>query len=144
MPKNQFRIRVRKDQPPLVHFEDPPVAWEVNPIAEVPMRIRVNDDFGLSKAGIVFQIDGGDEQPLLTAEYDIRIKPNAEGKIQLTTHAALADVLCLEKFPVTEDSAVTYYAYVEDNHPDKPHRAETDLRFIEIRPFRRFFQLGGT
>jgi len=116
----------------------------VNPIAEVPMRIRVNDDFGLSKAGIVFQIDGGDEQPLLTGEYDIRVTPNAEGRIQLNTHAALGDLLCLEKFPVTEDSAVTYYAYVEDNHPDKPYRAETDLRFIEIRPFRRFFQVGGT
>ena len=135
---------MRKDQAPLVHFEDPPEAWEVNPIAEVPLRIRVNDDFGLRKAGIVFQIDGGDEHAFLTSEYDIRVEPDAEGQIHLTTHAALADVLYLEKFPVTEDSAVTYYAYVEDNHPDTPHRTETDLRFIEIRPFRRFFQPGGT
>ena len=31
LPKNEYRIRVRKDQAPLVHFEDPPEAWEVNP-----------------------------------------------------------------------------------------------------------------
>lgn len=144
LPKNEYRIRVRKDQAPLVHFEDPPEAWEVNPIAEVPMRVRVNDDFGLRKAGIVFQIDGGDEQVLLTSEYDVRVEPDANGQIHLTTHAALADMLYLEKFPVKEDSAVTYYAFVEDNHPETPHRVESDLRFIEIRPFRRFFKPGGT
>ena len=36
---------------------------------------------------------------LLTSEYDIRVEPDAEGQIHLTTHAALADVLYLEKFP---------------------------------------------
>jgi hypothetical protein len=144
LPKNEYHIRVRKDQAPLVHFEDPPEAWEVNPIAEVPMRVRINDDFGLRKAGIVFQIDGGDEQVLLSSEYDIHVEPDANGQIHLTTHAALAEMLYLEKFPVKEDSAVTYYAFVEDNHPDTPHRVESDLRFIEIRPFRRFFQPGGT
>jgi hypothetical protein len=62
----------------------------------------------------------------------------------LTTHAALEELLCLEEFSVTETSAVTYYAYVLDNYPERPKRTETDLRFIEIRPFQRFFQVGGT
>ena len=144
LPENQYCIRIHEDQSPRVHFEDPPEAWEVNPIAEVPMRIRVDDDFGVSKAGIVLQIDNGNEERLLTKEYSINVEPDADGKIQLTTHAALTELLCLEKFPLTETSAVTYYAYVEDNYPEKPKRVETDLRFIEIRPFRRFFKSGGT
>ncbi|NLS95247.1 MAG: hypothetical protein GXX96_24075 [Planctomycetaceae bacterium] len=144
LPENEYRIRIRKDQAPHVRFDDPPEAWEVNPLAEVPMRIRVDDDFGVSKAGIVFQIDNGEERRLATAEYSTSVKPDAEGKIALTTRAALEELLILEDFPVTETSAVTYYGYVEDNYPEKPKQATTDLRFIEIRPFMRFFRLGGT
>ncbi len=143
LPENRYRIRIREDQSPRVHFEDPPVAWEVNPIAEVPVRIRVDDDFGVSKAGVVLQIDNGDETPFVTQTYSISVEPDAKGKIQLTTQATLEKLLCLEEFPLTETSAVTYYAYVEDNHPARPKRTETDLRFIEIRPFQRFFKVGG-
>jgi hypothetical protein len=149
LPEKQCRIRVRKDQAPGVHFEDPPEAWEVNPIAEVPMKIRVDDDFGLSKAGIVFQIDNGEEQRLVTKEFQTAEsgEQRAEGQkdeIPWTTHASLEEILRLEGFPVTETSAVTYYAYVEDNYPGKPKRTESDLRFIEIRPFLRIFKQGGT
>jgi hypothetical protein len=149
LPDKQYRIRVRKDQAPRVHFEDPPEAWEVNPIAEVPMRIRVDDDFGVSKAGIVFQIDNGLERQLVAKEFE-RVKsgePRAESRkdeIVLTTNATLEDILHLEDFPVTETSAVTYYAYVEDNYPEQPKRTESDLQFIEIRPYLRIFKVGGT
>lgn len=144
LPENRYRIRVRKDQAPRVHFEDPPEAWEVNPIAEVPMKIRVDDDFAVSKAGVVFQIDRGEQQPLVTKEFSTRVEPDADGNLRLTTHAALEGLLCLEDFPVTETSAVTYFGFVEDNYPGKPKRAETDLRFIEVRPFLRIFKVGGT
>jgi hypothetical protein len=163
LPENQYRIRVRKDQAPRVHFEDPPEAWEVNPIAEVLMRIRVDDDFGLTEAGIVFQIDNGPEQHLVIQEFPgaESAEPRAEsqgpdaetgqpaaesrkGAIPLTTRAVLEELLCLEEFPVTETSAVTYYGYVEDNYPGKPRRTETDLRFLEIRPFLRIFKVGGS
>ncbi len=108
------------------------------------MQIRVDDDFGVAKAGIVFQIDNGEEHGLATKEYSISVEPDAEGKIHLTTRAAMEELLCLEDFEVTETSAITYYAYVEDNYPKKPKRTLTDLRFIEIRPFHRFFKVGGT
>jgi hypothetical protein len=162
LPDKRYRIRVRKDQAPRVHFEDPPEAWEVNPIAEVPMKIRVDDDFGVSKAGIVFQIDNGQERRLVTKEFqeaesqERRVESRKvaetgaqraedhEDGIPLTTQAMLEDILRLEDFPVTETSAVTYYAYVEDNYPEQPKRTESDLRFIEIRPYLRIFKVGGT
>ncbi len=144
LPENEYRIRIRGDRAPHVRFEDPPEAWEVNPIAEVPMQIRVDDDFGVAKAGIVFQIDNGEEHGLATKEYSTSVEPDADGNIHLTTRAAMEELLSLEDFEVTETSAVTYYAYVEDNFPEKPKRTLTDLRFIEIRPFHRFFKVGGT
>jgi len=149
LPEKRYRIRVRKDQAPRVHFADPPVAWEVNPIAEVPMRIRVDDDFGVSKAGIMFQIDNGQQRRLVAKEFigaesGEQRAESQNDEIAWTTHAWLEGVLQLEDFAVTETSAVMYYAYVEDNYPGKPKRIESDLRFIEIRPFLRIFKQGGT
>jgi hypothetical protein len=149
LPEKRYRIRVRKDQVPHVHFEDPPEAWEVNPIAEVSMKIRVDDDFGVSKAGIVFQIDNGQQRRLVAKEFagaesgEHRAE-SRKGEMAWTTHASLEEILRLEDFALTETSAVTYYAYVEDNYPGKPKRTESDLRFIEIRPFLRIFKQGGT
>src|SRR5207244_1434000 len=54
LPENSFRIRVRKDQPPSVSFDEPNEALEVHTLAEVLMRLRARDDFGLTKAGLVF------------------------------------------------------------------------------------------
>jgi hypothetical protein len=37
---------------------------------------------------------------------------------------------------------VTYYAFAEDNFPGAPRRTETDLRYIDIRPFKRSYRLS--
>ena len=56
-------------------------------------------------------------------------------------------VLPLEEHKVDFQEGVTYYAFAEDNNPENPQRATTDLQFIDIRPYKREFQLvdgGGT
>ena len=57
-------------------FEQPDEALEVHPIAEVLNRIRVGDDFGLTKAGIVFQFNAGDEQTLVARDFKIGAGPS--------------------------------------------------------------------
>ena len=55
--------------------------------------------------------------------------------------------LYLEKHPLTYSDSLTYRAFVEDNRPAEPHRASTELRFIDIVPYKQAFQLvdgGGT
>ena len=64
-----YRVRVRKDQPPRVTFFEPDEALEVHPIAEVLAKIRVDDDFGLTRAGIVFRINSGDEHTLILKDF---------------------------------------------------------------------------
>ena len=39
---------------------------------------------------------------------------------------------------------MTYYAFAEDNRPDRPQRTTTDLQFIDIRPYKRSYQLLET
>ncbi len=135
--ENQHRVRVRKDQPPRVHFEDPDEALEVHPLAEVLMRIRTGDDFGLSKTGIVFQIDDDPEQTLL-------VENVSAATASETTRAVCEKIFQLEDFELTPTQSVTYYAFAEDNFPDHPKRTETDLRFIDIREFMRLYKVGGS
>ncbi|MDR3636296.1 MAG: hypothetical protein P4L84_21010 [Isosphaeraceae bacterium] len=136
LPKNRYKIEVREDRPPRVAFEEPDEALEVHPIAEVMNRIRVNDDFGLTKAGIVFRFNNGEEQTL--ALKDFGSEQDKSGKAQ--TAAAIQEWLLLEKLAASPTDSLAYYAFAEDNYPGEHHRAETDLRYIDIRPFKREYK----
>ncbi len=144
LPKNRYRIRVRQDQPPQVFFESPEDKVEVHTLAELPMRVRVRDDYGIARAGILFQINNEQEVPLVAEDFSVvaaAAEEAAEGSLSPTTQAALEKVLPLEFFELTQKDSVMYYAYAEDNRPDKPQRTETDLRFIDIRPLKRQFRV---
>ena len=118
-------------------FEQPDEALEVHPIAEVLNRIRVGDDFGLTKAGIVFQFNNGDEQTLIVKDFTTE-------PAKSRTTAALQEMLLLEKLAASPTDSLTYYAFAEDNYPAGARRTETDLRYIDIRPFKREYKLADT
>ena len=137
LPRNRYRIDVRDDRAPRVAFEEPGEALEVHAIAEVRNRIRAGDDFGLTRAGIVFQFNDGAEQTLVAREFT---EPPPEEPLQ--TSAALEEMLLLEKLAASSTDSVTYFAFAEDNDPAGPKRTETDLRYIDIRPFKREYKKG--
>jgi hypothetical protein len=146
LPENSFRIRVRKDQPPQISFDEPREALEVHTLAEVLMRIRVRDDFGLTNAGIVFQVNNEEEHTLLKKDFEEALaeaaKEAADGELPPpTTQAVLDKLLPLEHFELSEQDSVSYYAFAEDNFPAGARRSETDLRFVDIRPFKRIYKL---
>ena len=136
LPKNRYRIEVRDDRAPRVAFDEPDEALEVHPIAEVKHRIRASDDFGLTRAGIVFRLNDGEEQTLIAREF--ATAPSNKS----TTAAALEEMLLLEKLAASPTDSVTYYGFAEDNDPAGPKRTETDLRYIDIRPFKREYKKG--
>ena len=143
--ENRYHVRVREDQPPHVRFEEPYEALEVHPIAEVLMRMRATDDFGLSKMGIVFQVNNDQEQTLLVEDLIQAAGPDgAPDKRPLLTRAACEKMLLLENCALTPTDSVTYYAFAEDNFPGQPKRTESELRFIDIRSFKRIYRVGGT
>ena len=134
LPKNAYKIDVQEDRAPRVAFEQPDEALEVHPIAEVLNRIRVGDDFGLTKAGIVFQFNAGDDKELIVQ--DFKSEP---GKSRTT--AALEEMLLLEKLAATPTDSLSYYAFAEDNYPSGARRTETELRYVDIRPFKREYKM---
>lgn len=139
LPEKEYRIRVRKDQPPQVFFEEPREALEVHALAEILMRIRARDDFGVSRAGIVFQVNNEEEHTLLLNELEPLVAK--DGRLTPQTQAALEKMLPLEHFELTQKDSVMYYAFAEDNYPAGARRTESDLRFIDIRPFRRTYRM---
>lgn len=145
LPENAFRIRMREDRPPRVGFQSPDEQLEVHTLAEVLMRIRSSDDYGLSRVGIVFQINNNEEHTLLdsdfTAAADAAKEIEETGLATPRTRAVLERVLPLEYFTLTQKDCVIYYAFAEDNFPETPHRTESDLRFIDVRPFKMTFRM---
>jgi hypothetical protein len=137
MPKKSYKIDVLEDRPPRVAFEQPDEALEVHPVAEILNRIRVGDDFGLTKAGIVFQLNAGNEQALVVR--DFKSEP-----AKSPTTAALQEMMLLEKLATSPTDSLTYYAFAEDNYPAGARRTETELRYIDIRPFKREYKLADS
>ena len=133
---NRFRIQVQPDRKPTVRFLKPQEQIEVTPTTEVHMRVEAGDDFGLSAVGVVFQVGSGPKQTLY-----LQRDPAQPATLKADV------VLPLEDQQVGFQDGVTYYAYAEDNHPDTPQRTTTELQFIDIRPYKRAYQLldsGGT
>ncbi len=131
----EIHFRVQIDEKPKVRFLEPPEKLTVIPTADVPMHIEARDDLGLLKTGIAYQVGSGSLQTL--------VERDAEGETSLDCEA----VLYLEELSLSHQDAVTYYAFAEDNYFNERRRVTTELRFIDIRPFKLAFQQldsGGT
>lgn len=137
---NMFRILVEPDHKPSIRFVKPPPRLEVTPTTEIMMRVEAKDDFGTAKVGIVYQI--GDRQKEI-----LYLEEHPDQPVSLSAVATLY----LERHQLNYQQGLTYFAFAEDNHPAHPHRAVTELQFIDIRPYKREYQLlesgqqpGGT
>jgi hypothetical protein len=128
---NRHRVRVTADQPPSVWFDVPGEGMEVHTLAEILMRARARDDFGVTKVAIVFQVNNEEEKTLVLNDVNEPHQREAQAE----------QIIMLEQFLLTQKDCVAYYAYAEDNRPDNPQRTTTELRFIDIRPFQRIYRL---
>ena len=138
---DEASIRVRRDQAPRVWFEKPTEELEVHTLAEIMMRVRTSDDFGLSNAGIVFEINNESSHTLLYEDFAKAADEASFAESPLKTNTILEKLLPLEFFELTQRDSVSYFAFAEDNYPESAHRTETELRFVDIRPFRQRYQL---
>ncbi len=134
LPPQRLKIHVTLDCKPQVNWVQPQEQWEVTPTTEVTLAIAAEDDLGVHKAGIAFQVGSGKLQTLWETD--------TKGIEQ--SLAAVAALL-LEDRSLTHRDSVTYHAFAEDNYFGKPRRTITPLRFIDIRPYQQDFQLveGG-
>ncbi len=122
------QVRVKPDRPPRIFWNSPGDSLFVHTLAEVPMSVRVEDDYGLTEAAIRFEISGNEGYSL--DPFDLA---DLEEGAAPTPRKVLESILPLEHFPLTEKDYVAYYAYAIDNRPDEPQRVESERRYIDIR-----------
>jgi hypothetical protein len=125
-----FKIRVQADGKPSIAFLKPSESLAVIATAEVPMQVEARDDFGVARMGIVYQVGDGPKK-------ELRLNSFKDQPLS----AQLRKTLALEDLPIDYQTGITYYAFVEDNHPSPPHRTTTDLRYLDIIPFEQSFQM---
>jgi hypothetical protein len=125
----KLHISIQPDRKPSIKFMKPAPVIEALPSSEVTMQIDAKDDFGLANVKIVYRIGEGPWETLL---YD-------EKSDQPLSMAGLT-TLYLEKHHLNLRDGIVYYAIAEDNYPSGPHKVESELQFIDIRPYKREFE----
>lgn len=133
--EHRFNIDVQLNRPPTVALEEVAPILEVNSIAELSTRLKVHDEFGVSKYGLVYWVNDDEPKTLLLKDATAAAKPVRD--------ASETASLLLETLSLDQHDTVTYFAFAEDNTPGTPQRAETDPYFLDIRPFRRIYLPGG-
>lgn len=139
LPTVSGKLRIRHDEQPRIDWQSPADEMVVNMLAEVPMSVLISDDYGLTHAGIVFELGDNEEFVLkewTLAEADSKSEHSANGA---TTRLRLDEVLPLESFALSERDFVSYFAFADDNRPNSHQHAESEVRYLDIRPLKQFF-----
>ena len=130
----RFLIKVQPDEKPTIQFVKPAESYSATPTTEVPMKVVAGDDHGVARVGLTYRVGNGEETTLYLDE------PGDQPR----SAEALA-TLYLEGHKLTYADSLSYRAFVEDNRAPEPRRASTELRFIDILPYKQAFQFteGG-
>jgi len=123
----EYFVHVMPDEAPQITLERPGRDARPTMLEEVPMAAHVSDDYGLKKFDLIYTIN--DQAParrdLLATINPQRNDPNS----RMNYHAAT--LLFLEELGVQPGDFISYYFEAGD----AKQKAETDLYFLEVRPF---------
>ena len=107
----------------------------VSPIQEMMVGAKVQDDFGIQRAGISISI--GDKEP-----NEIELPATGESDIAKKKRD-LMHLIDLEAMQAKADQLVTYHFWTEDlDRNGQPRRVDSEIFFAEIRPFEELFREG--
>jgi hypothetical protein len=120
----EYFIDALADQPPTLQFTEPGRDESATAIEEVFLETRVQDDYGVGPVDLLFSINGGDEET---------VRLGGAGSPGLRD-ATSSYTLYLEEYEMEPGDLVAYHARTED--PGTGVEVESDLYFIQIRPFR--------
>jgi hypothetical protein len=123
---------VYANTPPKIRIASPRGDQQVSPLEEVDFTAEIQDDFGLGRYGLTYNINGGEMQ-------DIPLGKEAAGNTKITA----AHLLAMETLAVEPDQLINWFFWAEDTGPDgNLRRAFSDMFFAEVRPFEEIFRQG--
>ena len=121
----KFVVEGFADAMPTVELLEPVKDQEATNIAELPVRIRAKDDYGVAEVGLVLEAAGAREWV-------------TEKVIDSRDQRSVSEIATamLEKVPLTLRDNVRLYAYALDHKPRGGPRAVSPLRAIDIKQFK--------
>ncbi len=123
----EYMITALEDQPPIVRFTNPGRDIQVTLVDEVFAEVEAEDDYGVSRLGIRYAINGGEETALSLLDSRSSMKKVSAGH-----------TLFLEEMELQIGDSISYYAEAWDRGRSKP--VISDIFFLEIRPFDRNYK----
>ncbi|RYD23220.1 MAG: hypothetical protein EOP88_05015 [Verrucomicrobiaceae bacterium] len=126
----QFKHKGVEDALPVVEWIEPTKDIEATAIAELPLRLRLRDDFGVASYGVVLQAQGQSKE-IITKKLEAK---DLRDLSEMTSAA-------LEAFPLTIRDNVRVFAWATDHKPRENARGVSKLRGVDIKPFKRKWQM---
>ena len=123
----EYMITALENQPPIVRFTSPGRDIQVTLVDEVFAQVEAEDDYGVSRLGIRYTVNGGEETALNLVDSRSSMKKVSAGH-----------TLFLEEMDLQIGDSISYYAEAWDRGRSKP--VISDIYFLEIRPFDRNYK----
>ena len=124
MASPKYTVDVIEDQPPTVTFEKPKRDTSANPVEEVFVQARADDDFGVKQLDLIYSVNGGAEKTV--SLYGKGAKPLPQVSAGHTVY--------LEELGVKPGDFVSYYAKAYDTDTVAgPKSTSSDIYFVKIR-----------
>ncbi len=129
----KYTIDAIEDQAPVVSITKPKRDTSANPVEEVFIQAKADDDYGVKQLDLVYTVNGGPEKTV-----------SLYGKgAKALTEVSAGHTIYLEELGVKAGDFVAYYATAKDSDTVKgPKATSSDIYFIQIRPFGQNFREG--
>ncbi len=136
----EYAIKAMPDEVPEVVIKEPGRDIKTTKLGEVEVIAEAMDDYGISALKLMYRVGSGELQELAMeattpepAPVDTRQRRVADGSY----------TFYLEEFDVEPGDVISYFARAVDNNTHTgPGEANSDIYFIEIRPFNENFREG--
>src|SRR5262249_14999327 len=127
----EYSMEATEDGKPIIEFTKPGRDENATNVQEVFTELRAEDDFGINKLELHFSVNGGPEQTV-----DLFQNKGAAPKEISGSHTFF-----LEEFDMKPGDFVSYFGKALDT-ASPTHSVQTDMYFIEVRPFSKEYYQG--
>jgi hypothetical protein len=128
----EYYIRLMDDRPPDVRILRPSADQSITPLEEVTIEARADDDYGIGRFELVFSVGGGKE----------RVVPFTQ-TTGTDVQKVGSRILAAEDLGVKPGDVISYYARAWDvGRGKRPTLAQSDIYFLEVKPFTEEFVLA--
>ncbi len=144
--KEILHVKVTPNLPPEIKKE---TAGDliVSPLEEITVGVKIREDFGLVRAGVVYQLASEESKEIsISTDAQHSDSPGKEAKSPTKRSGfeiPVKHMLDFEALNAKPDQLLSYYFWAEDlDRIGNVRRTDSEIYFAEVRPFDEIFREG--